>query len=55
MRLIFALSAIALIASPVTAGSTRCRDSHGKFVKCAKATAKVKRCRDAKGHYAKCK
>ena len=55
MRFIYALSAIALIASPVAAGTSRCRDSHGKFVKCVKAVAKIKRCRDAKGHYAKCK
>ena len=55
MRLIVALSAIALVASPVIAGATRCRDTHGKFVKCTKIVAKTQRCHDAKGHFAKCK
>ena len=55
MRLIFALSALSLIAPPVSAATTRCRDTHGKFIKCAKHVVKVARCRDAKGHFAKCK
>ena len=54
MRLIFALSALSLVASPVAA-ATHCRNSHGKFIKCAKAAVKPIKCRDAKGHFAKCK
>ena len=54
MRLIFALSALSLLASPVTA-ATHCRDTHGKFIKCAKVVKKTARCRDAKGHFIKCK
>ena len=54
MRLIFALSALSLLASPVAA-ATQCRDTHGKFIKCAKVAAKPTKCRDAKGHFAKCK
>ena len=68
MRSVLFLAAMALIATPVTAAAP-CRDSHGKFMKCAtkaapaktkaKAAApakgKTKQCRDAKGHFAKCK
>lgn len=54
MRLIFALSALSLLASPVAA-ATHCRDTHGKFIKCTKVVKKVARCRDAKGHFIKCK
>ena len=54
MRLILALSALSLIAAPVSA-ATHCRDKHGKFVKCAKVVTKAARCRDAHGHFAKCK
>jgi len=55
MRLIFALSALSLIASPVGAAAP-CRDAHGKFIKCTKVVkAKPARCRDAKGHFIKCK
>lgn len=70
MRSVLFLAAMALLATPVTAAAP-CRDSHGKFMKCAtkapakaatkakaapaKAMAKAKQCRDAKGHFAKCK
>lgn len=67
MRSVLFLAAMALIATPVTAAAP-CRDSHGKFMKCATkapakaaakakvaAKAKPKQCRDAKGHFAKCK
>jgi len=53
---IIILSALGLLAAsaPGTA-ATQCRDSKGKFVKCAsKAPAKPVKCRDAKGHFAKC-
>ena len=55
MRLILALSALSLLASPVSAATTHCRDKHGKFIKCAKVVKKAARCRDAHGHFAKCK
>lgn len=55
MRLVFALSALALIAAPAAAGTTHCRDSHGKFIKCTKVVKKAARCRDAMGHFIKCK
>lgn len=54
--LISGLASLALIAS---AGSTAyakqapCRDSHGKFIKCADKP-KPQRCRNAKGQFAKC-
>ena len=54
MRLILALSALSLFASPATAAS-HCRDKHGKFIKCTKVVKKVVRCHDAKGHFTKCK
>ena len=54
MRLIFALSALSLLASPVAA-ATHCRDKHGKFIKCAKVVKKSVRCNDAKGHFINCK
>lgn len=54
MRLIFALSALSLLAAPVAA-ATHCRDKHGKFIKCAIGATKPARCHDAKGHFAKCK
>ncbi len=52
MRTMFALVALSLLATP--AAAKPCRNSHGKFVKCAKVVKPV-RCRDAKGHFAKCK
>lgn len=54
MRLVFALSALSLLASPVAA-STHCRDKHGKFIKCAKVVKKPARCHDVKGRFIKCK
>jgi hypothetical protein len=54
MRLILALSAWALIASPLAA-ATPCHDAHGKFVKCTKVVKKVTRCRDSHGKFIKCK
>lgn len=53
MRLILALSALSLIASPALA-TAPCHDAHGKFVKCTKVVKKVTRCRDAKGKFVKC-
>lgn len=51
-KLVFALSALSLLASSAPSFAAACRDKHGKFVKCP---AKAKMCRDAKGHFAKCK
>lgn len=53
MRMILALSALSLIASPAVA-TTPCHDAHGKFVKCTKVVKKVTRCRDAHGKFIKC-
>jgi hypothetical protein len=53
MRLILALSALSLIASPVAA-TAPCHDAHGKFVKCTKVVKKAARCRDAHGKFIKC-
>jgi len=57
MRSVLFLAAMALLATPVAAASP-CRDTHGKFVKCAPkaaAKAKPKQCRNAKGKFIKCK
>ena len=54
MRMIFTLTALSLLVSPLAA-ATHCRDSHGKFIKCPKVAAKPVRCHDAKGHFMKCK
>ncbi len=51
-RFALALAAVALVASPVTAAGPRCRDTHGKFIKCP--PKKPVRCKDAKGRFAKC-
>lgn len=55
MRILVALAALSLVASPTTAAAP-CRNTHGKFVKCTKVTKVTQtRCRNAKGHFAKCK
>ena len=55
MKSILMVAAVAMVASPLTA-ATPCRDTHGKFIKCApKPVAKAKQCRDAKGKFIKCK
>ena len=57
MKSILMLAAMAMVASPLTA-ATPCRDTHGKFIKCAPkpaAKAKPKQCRDTKGKFIKCK
>lgn len=52
-KLIFAFAAIAVVSSPAYAAA--CRDSHGKFIKCAHAAVKKPvRCKDAKGKFARC-
>jgi hypothetical protein len=56
-NLIIALSALGLLASSApSVAAVRCRDPHGKFVKCPKpAPVKSTRCRDVKGKFMKCK
>ena len=51
-KLIFALTALSLVAGSAPALAAPCKDAKGKFVKCP---AKPKTCRNAKGHFAKCK
>jgi hypothetical protein len=51
-RIIFALTALSLMAGSAPALAAPCKDAKGKFVKCP---AKAKMCRNAKGHFAKCK
>ena len=51
-KVIFALTALSLVAGSAPALAAPCKDAKGKFVKCP---AKPKTCRNAKGHFAKCK
>lgn len=56
VRFAFALAAVAMVATPSIAAN-RCRDAHGKFIKCPppKApTSVAKKCRGAKGKFVKC-
>lgn len=56
-RVFAAAAAFALLAttgSPALAKGPPCRDTKGKFIKCADAKPKVERCRNAKGQFAKC-
>jgi hypothetical protein len=53
-RFALALAATAMLAAPVTAAGTRCRDAHGKFMKCAPTPKKPVRCKTANGKFAKC-
>lgn len=55
VRFALALAAVAMIATPSIAAN-RCRDAHGKFIKCPppKAAAPAKKCRGAKGKFVKC-
>ena len=58
-KLIFALTALSLVAGSAPSLAAPCKDAKGKFIKCpAKAppkAAKPKTCRDKSGHFAKCK
>jgi hypothetical protein len=56
-RIVFALTALSLLAGSAPSLAAPCKDAKGKFVKCpvAKVAAKPKLCRNAKGHFAKCK
>ena len=50
-KLVFALTALSLLAGAAPSVAAGCRDAKGKFIKCPKPT----KCRDAKGHFTKCK
>jgi hypothetical protein len=54
-KLVFALTALSLLAGSAPALAAPCKDAKGKFMKCPAKPAKPKVCRDAKGHYMKCK
>jgi hypothetical protein len=54
-KLVFALTALGLLAGSAPALAAPCKDAKGKFMKCPAKPAKPKVCRDAKGHYMKCK
>ena len=55
-KIVFALTALSLVAGSAPALAAPCKDAKGKFVKCPKAhAAKPKVCHDAKGHFTKCK
>nr|NUR38380.1 hypothetical protein [Sphingomonas sp.] len=48
-KIVFALTALSLLAGSAPSFAAPCKDKHGKFVKCPKV------CRNAKGHFMKCK
>jgi len=53
-RFAFALAAIVMVATPSIAAN-RCRDAHGKFIKCPPPkAAPAKKCRGAGGKFVKC-
>ena len=56
-KIVFALTALSLLAGSAPSLAAPCKDAKGKFVKCpvAKVAAKPKVCRNAQGHFAKCK
>ena len=51
-KIVFALTALSLVAGSAPALAAPCKDAKGKFVKCP---AKPKVCRNAKGHFMKCR
>ena len=51
-KLVFALTALSLLAGSTPSLAASCKDKKGKFVKCP---AKPQVCRNAKGHFTKCK
>lgn len=54
VRFAFALAAVTMIAAPSLAAN-RCRDAHGKFIKCPPPKAvPAKKCRGANGKFVKC-
>ena len=51
-KLIFALTAVSLLAGSTPTLAAPCKDAKGRFTKCP---AKPKVCKDAKGRFTKCK
>jgi len=52
-KLVFALTALSLLAGSAPSLAAPCKDAKGKFVKCP-VVAKPKVCRNAAGHFIKC-
>jgi len=50
--IVFALTALSLVAGSAPALDAPCKDAKGMFVKCP---AKPQVCRNAKGHFARCR
>jgi len=53
-KIVFALSAVSLLAVSAPSLAAPCKDAKGKFVKCPAKPAAPKVCRNAKGHFVKC-
>jgi len=53
-KIVFALSAVSLLAASAPSLAAPCKDAKGKFIKCPAKPAKPKVCRNAKGHFIKC-
>jgi hypothetical protein len=53
-QIIFALSALSLVAGAGPALAAPCKDAHGKFIKCPKPMPVAARCKDARGKFIKC-
>ena len=53
-KIVFALSAVSLLAASAPSLAAPCKDAKGKFVKCPAKPAAPKVCRNAKGHFVKC-
>ena len=51
-KIVFALTALSLVAGSAPSLAAPCKDAKGKFVKCPAAKPKV--CRNAQGHFIKC-
>ena len=51
-KIVFALSALSLLAASTPTLAAPCKDAKGRFTKCP---AVKKQCRDSKGHFTKCK
>lgn len=51
-KLVFALTALSLLAGSAPALAAPCKDAKGKFMKCP--AAKPATCRDSKGKFIKC-
>jgi hypothetical protein len=52
--ILFALSALSLVAGAGPALAAPCKDAHGKFVKCPAPKPAAVRCKDKQGKFIKC-